>query len=61
MLSLYTMTWQGRLRNMAHVQWFARGENTILGRTSDPREWFMVRKCKDVFLENVSSETSSIF
>ena len=53
-LSLYTMTWQGRLRNMAHVQWFARGENTILGRTSDPREWFMVEECEDVFLESVS-------
>ena len=60
-LSLYTMTWQGRLRNMAHVQWFARGENTILGRTSDPREWFMVEECEDVFFENFSSEASSVF
>ena len=39
---------------MAHVQWFARGENTILGRTSDPREWFLVEECEDVFLESVS-------
>ena len=53
-LSLFTMTWQGKLRNMAHVQWFARGENTILGRTSDPREWFLVEECEDVFLESVS-------
>ena len=36
-LSLYTMTSEGRLRNMAHVQLFTRGENTFLGRSSDPR------------------------
>ena len=53
-LSLFTMKWEGKQRNMAHVQWFTRGENTILGRTSDPREWFLLEECEDVFLESVS-------
>ena len=37
-----------------HVQWFARGENTILGRTTDYREWFLVEECEDVCLESDS-------
>ena len=53
-LSLYTMTWQGKQSNMAHVQRFARGENTILGKSSDPREYFLVEECEDVYLESVS-------
>ena len=46
---------------MAHVQLFTRGENTILGRSSDPREWFLVEECKDVFLEDVSKTMDIVF
>ena len=53
-LSLFTMTLRGKVKNMAHVQFLARGENTILGRTSDPREWFLLEECEEVILEDVS-------
>ena len=38
-LYLYSKMFEGRKLDLAHVQWFARGENTILGRTGDVREW----------------------
>ena len=53
-LSLFTITLKGKVKNMAHVQFLARGQNTILGRTSDPREWFLLDECKEVILEDVS-------
>ena len=39
---------------MAHVHFLVRGENTILGRTSNPREWFLLDECEEVILEDVS-------
>ena len=53
-LYLYSRVFQGRQLDMAHVQWFARGENTVLGRTGDTREWFLVEECEDVILSTVS-------
>ena len=52
-LSLFTMTLRRKVKNMAHVQFLARGENTILGMTSDPREWFLLEECEEVILEYV--------
>ena len=53
-LSLFTMTLKGNVKNMAHVQFLVWGENSILGRTSDPMEWFLLDECKEVILEDVS-------
>ena len=53
-LSLFTMTLKGNVKNMAHVQFLVRGENTILGRTSDPMEWFLLDECEEVILKDVS-------
>ena len=53
-LSLYSRTFQGKHLDLAHVQWFARGENTILGRVGDAREWYLVEECEDVLLSSVS-------
>ena len=35
---------------VAHVRWFARGENTIFGDLADPKEVFAVYDCEDVEL-----------
>ena len=51
---LFSRTFQGKKLKMAHVQWFARGENTILGRVGDAREWYLVEECEDIFLSGVS-------
>lgn len=32
----------------AHLQWFIRGSDTVLGETSDQREIFLVNVCEDV-------------
>ena len=53
-LYLYTRVFQGRKLELAHVQWFVRGENTILGRTGDIREWYLVKDCEEVLLTKVS-------
>ena len=45
---------RGQTYQLAHVQWLARTENTILGRTGDTREWFMVEECEDIDLTSVS-------
>ena len=45
---------RGQTLQLAHVQWLARTENTILGRTGDTREWFMVEECEDVELSSIS-------
>ena len=39
---------------VAHVQWLARGKDTVLGNTSDPREFFLTRECEDIFLMDIS-------
>ena len=43
-LYLYSRMFQGKKLDMDNVQWFARGENTILGRTADLREWYLVEE-----------------
>ena len=53
-LHLMTRQIRGQHYELAHVQWLARTENTILGRTGDTREWFMVEECEDVLLSSVS-------
>ena len=37
-----------------HVQWLARGNDTVLGNTSDPREFFLTRECENVLISDVS-------
>ena len=37
---------------MAHVQWFERGTNTLLGETADEREVFQLAHCDDAQLAN---------
>ena len=39
---------------LAHVQWLARGKDTVLGNTGDVRELFLTRECEDVELSNLS-------
>ena len=53
-LYLYSRMVKGKKHDMAHVQWFVRGENTILGRTADLREWYLIEECEEVILSNVS-------
>ena len=38
----------------AHVQWLARGKDTVLGNTGDPREFFLTRECEDILLTDIS-------
>ena len=35
---------------VAHVRWFARGENTIFGDYADPKEVFALYDCEDLEL-----------
>jgi len=45
---------QGRKYDCAHVQWLCRSEHTVLGRTGDPREWFLIDECEDIVLTEVT-------
>jgi len=44
----------GDEENTVHVQWLARGNDTVLGNTSDPREFFLTRECENVLISDVS-------
>jgi len=39
--------------NLGHVQWMARGEDTVLGKTGDPKEYFLVAECETISLGDV--------
>ena len=49
---LFTRSHQGKKTDYAHILWFARGENTVLGRVGDPKEWYLVEECEDVLLSS---------
>merc|ERR1740137_15848 len=53
-LYLLTREMQGVTIECAHVQWLCRSEHTVLGRTGDPREWFLINECEDVVLSEVT-------
>ena len=53
-LYLLSRELNGEVFKCAHVQWFCRSEHTVLGRTGDPREWFLIDECEDVDLNEVS-------
>eukprot|EP00092_Neocalanus_flemingeri_P000044 GFUD01000045.1.p1 GENE.GFUD01000045.1~~GFUD01000045.1.p1 ORF type:complete len:874 (+),score=224.36 GFUD01000045.1:3-2624(+) len=53
-LYLFSREMRGVTYECAHVQWLCRSENTVLGRTGDPREWFVIDECEDVVLSEVS-------
>eukprot|EP00095_Tigriopus_kingsejongensis_P009171 maker-scaffold145_size311916-snap-gene-0.17 protein:Tk09171 transcript:maker-scaffold145_size311916-snap-gene-0.17-mRNA-1 annotation:"dna (cytosine-5)-methyltransferase -like" len=46
---------------MAHVQFFCRGQDTVLGMTSDPRELFLIGACEDVLLSEVVQRVDCSF
>ena len=45
---------KGEAEDIVHVQWLARGNDTVLGNTSDPREFFLTRECENVNISDVS-------
>ncbi|XP_043265173.1 DNA (cytosine-5)-methyltransferase PliMCI-like [Colletes gigas] len=44
-----------------HANWFHRGNDTILGETSDPKELFLSDDCDDVPITCISSKCTVIF
>ncbi|XP_060534536.1 DNA (cytosine-5)-methyltransferase 1-like [Cylas formicarius] len=45
---------------MAHVGFYERGTDTIMGDTSDPRELFLVHGCVDLYLSAISSKAKVV-
>ena len=45
---------------MAHVSWFEKGSETVLGDTASDREVFQVRTCTNMPLENVISRADVV-
>ena len=48
----------GDKTKMAHVSWFARGSETILGDVADEREVFRLTFCSEEKLSNISAQAS---
>ena len=40
------MEMQGFAYECSHVQWLCRSLEPVMGRTGDPREWFLVNECE---------------
>jgi len=40
--------------SMCHVQWLARSEDTVLGNTGDPKEYFLLNSCETIGLSCVT-------
>merc|ERR1711892_1461719 len=53
-LFLQTMELEGETVDCAHVHWLVRGESTVLGRTGDDKELFLVTQCENILLSDVS-------
>ena len=51
---------KGEAEDIVHVQWLARGNDTVLGNTSDPREFFLTRECENVNISDVSTGLASM-
>nr|ALB00265.1 DNA (cytosine-5)-methyltransferase [Tigriopus japonicus] len=46
---------------IGHVQFFCRGQDTVLGMTSDPRELFLINSCEDIQLFEVVHKVDCCF
>ena len=54
-----TYMWENKLGiKMFHARWLWRGNETVLGETSNSRELFLVDDCQDVPLSFVKKKTS---
>lgn len=56
-----TALWEDSSGQMFHAHWFCQGIDTVLGKTSDSLELFLVDECEDMQLSYIHGKVNVVY
>ncbi|XP_075758636.1 DNA (cytosine-5)-methyltransferase 1 isoform X2 [Pelodiscus sinensis] len=60
-LARVTALWEDSSGQMFHAHWFCQGMDTVLGKTSDSLELFLVDECEDMQLSYIHGKVNVVY